>query len=51
GVAVCGSAWYLTRLARGPEVVWDRKNNPQPWNNIDQDTQVKLFAINQKFDK
>ncbi|KAI9255494.1 NADH-ubiquinone reductase complex 1 MLRQ subunit-domain-containing protein [Sporodiniella umbellata] len=48
----CGLAgWYLTRLARGPEVVWDRTNNPYPWQNIDQDTQVKLMTVNQKFDK
>ncbi|KAI9311321.1 NADH-ubiquinone reductase complex 1 MLRQ subunit-domain-containing protein [Dichotomocladium elegans] len=48
----CGLAgWYLTRLARGPEVVWDRYNNPYPWQNIDQNTQVKLMTVNQKFDK
>ncbi|KAL0091158.1 NADH dehydrogenase 1 alpha subcomplex subunit 4 NDUFA4 [Phycomyces blakesleeanus] len=48
----CGLAgWYLTRLARGPEVVWDRKSNPYPWQNIDQDTQVKLMTVNQKFEK
>ncbi|RHZ86394.1 hypothetical protein Glove_51g47 [Diversispora epigaea] len=50
-VAVTGGAWYLTRLARGPEVVWDQKNNPTPWNNIQEGTQVKLLAVNQKFDK
>ncbi|KAI8140171.1 WD40-repeat-containing domain protein [Fennellomyces sp. T-0311] len=48
----CGLAgWYLTRLARGPDVVWDRRNNPYPWQNIDQNTQVKLMTVNQKFDK
>ncbi|CDS07681.1 hypothetical protein LRAMOSA01630 [Lichtheimia ramosa] len=48
----CGLAgWYLTRLARGPEVVWDRRNNPYPWQNIDQDTQVKLMTVNQQFSK
>ncbi|KAL1930163.1 hypothetical protein VTP01DRAFT_1317 [Rhizomucor pusillus] len=50
--SACGLAgWYLTRLARGPEVVWDRRNNPYPWQNIDQNTQVKLMTVNQKFDK
>jgi hypothetical protein len=32
GVAAVGAGWYISRLARGPDVVWDRKNNPQPWN-------------------
>ena len=50
--AACGLAgYYLTRLARGPEVVWDRTNNPYPWQNIDQDTQVKFMTVNQKFAK
>lgn len=35
----------------GPEVVWDRTRNPYPWQNIDQNTQVKLMTVNQKFDK
>ncbi|RIA93873.1 NADH-ubiquinone reductase complex 1 MLRQ subunit-domain-containing protein [Glomus cerebriforme] len=51
GVAVVGAGWYLTRLARGPEVVWDKKNNPTPWNNIQDGTQVKLMSVNQKFDR
>jgi len=51
GVAVSGAAWYAARLARGPQVVWDRKNNPQPWLNVDQGTQTKMMTVNQKFDK
>lgn len=51
GGALGLSTWYLTRLARGPEVVWDRTNNPYPWQNIDQNTQVKFMTVNQKFDK
>lgn len=51
GGALGLSTWYLTRLARGPEVVWDRNNNPYPWQNIDQNTQVKFMTVNQKFDK
>ncbi|TIA73406.1 hypothetical protein E3P91_01498 [Wallemia ichthyophaga] len=27
GGAIGGAGWYLARLAQGPEVVWDRKNN------------------------
>ncbi|CAO3690788.1 hypothetical protein G6F70_000883 [Rhizopus microsporus] len=51
GGACSLAGWYLTRLARGPEVVWDRTRNPYPWQNIDQNTQVKLMTVNQKFDK
>ncbi len=42
---------YLTRLARGPDVIWDRKNNPTPWNNVEPGTNTKLMAVNQQFDK
>ncbi|KAI0052567.1 hypothetical protein FA95DRAFT_1601613 [Auriscalpium vulgare] len=50
GVVVAGGSWYLTRLARGPNVVWT-KSNPTPWNNVGQDENVKLVAVNQKFEK
>lgn len=45
--------WYVTRLARGPDVTWDRKNNPHPWLHIDQETQLKLMTVkdNQGFTK
>ncbi|KAF8945912.1 hypothetical protein BGW39_004830 [Mortierella sp. 14UC] len=53
GVACGGAGWYVTRLARGPDVTWDRKNNPHPWLNIDQETQLKLMTVkeNQGFTK
>lgn len=25
GVATVGAGWYVSRLARGPDVIWDRK--------------------------
>uniref|UniRef100_A0A673HB44 Cytochrome c oxidase subunit NDUFA4 n=1 Tax=Sinocyclocheilus rhinocerous TaxID=307959 RepID=A0A673HB44_9TELE len=29
------SLTYLARLAlRNPDVCWDRKNNPEPWNKL-----------------
>ena len=31
-------------------VVWT-KANPTPWNNVKQDENVKLMAVNQKFEK
>ncbi|KAG8904810.1 hypothetical protein FRB99_001116 [Tulasnella sp. 403] len=51
GVAIGGATWYLTRLARSPDVVWDRKNNPTPWLNVEQGTNTKMHAVNQTFDK
>ncbi|KAF9930476.1 hypothetical protein FBU30_000446 [Linnemannia zychae] len=45
GFAVGGACWYVTRIARGPDVTWDRKNNPHPWLHVDQDTQVKLMTV------
>lgn len=42
---------YLTRLARGPDVVWDRKNNPTPWNNVEPGTQTKLMTVNVSTDE
>ncbi|KAI8369145.1 NADH-ubiquinone reductase complex 1 MLRQ subunit-domain-containing protein [Choanephora cucurbitarum] len=51
GGACALAGYHLAKLARGPEVVWDRTNNPYPWQNIDQDTQVKYMTVNQKFDK
>ncbi|KAA1466019.1 hypothetical protein DENSPDRAFT_830754 [Dentipellis sp. KUC8613] len=47
---VAGGTWYLSRLARGPNVVWT-KANPTPWNTIEQDQNVKILSVNQKFDK
>jgi len=51
GLTVCGATWFLFgHLARGPSVVWT-KSNPTPWNEVKQDENVKLMAVNQKFDK
>lgn len=32
GTAIGGSSWYLSRLARGPDIVWDRHNNPRSFS-------------------
>ncbi|WFD15946.1 hypothetical protein MARU1_001975 [Malassezia arunalokei] len=50
-LAVGGATWYLTRLARSPDVIWDKKNNPTPWNNVEPGTQYKLWNITGDFDK
>lgn len=44
GITVASS--YLIRLARGPHVSWDRKNNPEPWNRYDATYQHKFVAVN-----
>jgi len=50
GIAVTGASWYLYRLSQGPYVVWT-KNNPQPWNTIKQDENIKMMTVNQKFER
>ncbi|PWN34982.1 uncharacterized protein FA14DRAFT_132917 [Meira miltonrushii] len=50
--AACGGAgWYLYRLSTRPEVVWNHKGNPYPWQSIEQGTNTKLMNVNQKFEK
>ncbi|KAI4902095.1 hypothetical protein NFI96_013173, partial [Prochilodus magdalenae] len=39
-----GASLYLVRLARGPHVTWDRKNNPEPWNKLSPTYQYKVKA-------
>ncbi|CAL1702058.1 unnamed protein product [Somion occarium] len=50
GVVLGGGTWYLTRLARGPTIVWTR-DNPTPWNDIKPDEGTKLITVNQHFEK
>ncbi|KAI1793005.1 hypothetical protein LXA43DRAFT_1004231 [Ganoderma leucocontextum] len=50
GVVVVGAGWYLTRLARGPSVVWT-KDNPTPWNTVKPDENTKLLSVNQHLEK
>ncbi|KAL4659247.1 NADH dehydrogenase-like [Arapaima gigas] len=46
------SALYLARLAlRNPDVSWDRKNNPEPWNKLGPTDQYKFFAVNTDYSK
>ncbi|KAM0755668.1 hypothetical protein T439DRAFT_320379 [Meredithblackwellia eburnea MCA 4105] len=49
GIACAGAGWYLTRLARSDDIVWDRHNNPEPWRKIPPGTNTKLYAINKDF--
>ncbi|KAI9455791.1 hypothetical protein BJY52DRAFT_1278636 [Lactarius psammicola] len=50
GAVVAGGSWYLTRLARGPHIIWT-KSNPTPWNDVKPDENVKMMSVNQKFEK
>ena len=43
GVGVAAAAFYSVRLAvRNPDVTWDRKNNPEPWQHY-AEKQYKVF--------
>ncbi|KAI9484500.1 NADH-ubiquinone reductase complex 1 MLRQ subunit-domain-containing protein [Zychaea mexicana] len=50
GGALSGAVYMSVRQARAPDVAWDHKNNPYPWQDIKEGEQVKLFALNQKYD-
>ncbi|KAJ7407713.1 Cytochrome c oxidase subunit NDUFA4 [Pitangus sulphuratus] len=40
-----GAGLYLMRLAMfNPEVSWDRKNNPEPWNKLSPSDQYKTMS-------
>ncbi|XP_018612628.1 cytochrome c oxidase subunit NDUFA4L [Scleropages formosus] len=46
------SILYLARLAlRNPDVSWDPKNNPEPWNKLGPTDQYKFFAVNTDYSK
>ncbi|KAI9249669.1 NADH-ubiquinone reductase complex 1 MLRQ subunit-domain-containing protein [Phascolomyces articulosus] len=48
--ALGGATFIGLRQARAPDVSWDHKNNPYPWQEIKDGEQVKLYALNQKYD-
>jgi len=48
GGIMCGA--YVTRLAlKSPEACYDRRGNPEPWNNIEPTNQYKLFRVNMDY--
>ncbi|XP_029364618.1 cytochrome c oxidase subunit NDUFA4L [Echeneis naucrates] len=52
GGGVTMSMMYLGRLAlKNPDVCWDRKNNPEPWNKLGPNDQYKLFTVNMDYSK
>ncbi|CAD7680991.1 unnamed protein product [Nyctereutes procyonoides] len=32
-------------------VFWDRKNNPEPWNNLGPNDQYKFYSVNVGYSK
>ncbi|EPB89876.1 hypothetical protein PS15m_004839 [Mucor circinelloides] len=50
GVALSGAVFFSARAIRAPDVAWNHKANPHPWQEIKDGEQVKLIALNQKYD-
>ncbi|KAI8377552.1 uncharacterized protein BYT42DRAFT_570683 [Radiomyces spectabilis] len=48
--ALTGAVYVGTHAARAPDVVWNHKDNSHPWQDIKDGEQVKLYALNQKYD-
>uniref|UniRef100_A0A8B9ZVH9 NADH dehydrogenase [ubiquinone] 1 alpha subcomplex subunit 4-like 2 n=1 Tax=Anas zonorhyncha TaxID=75864 RepID=A0A8B9ZVH9_9AVES len=45
-VGLGSAVLYLLRLALySPDVSWDRKNNPEPWNKLGPTDQYKFMAV------
>ncbi|XP_013869422.1 cytochrome c oxidase subunit NDUFA4 [Austrofundulus limnaeus] len=52
GAGSAMSTLYLARLAlKNPDVSWDRRNNPEPWNKMEPNQQYKMFAVNMDYSK
>ncbi|KAL2917790.1 hypothetical protein HK105_202663 [Polyrhizophydium stewartii] len=49
--AMGGATFFLTHLARHPEVVWSRRNNPQPYQSVKQNETTKLYNPNGTFER
>jgi len=44
GIGVAFSTYYVLRLAtRNPDITWNRKSNPEPWQHY-ADKQYKFYA-------
>ncbi|KAI8071462.1 NADH-ubiquinone reductase complex 1 MLRQ subunit-domain-containing protein [Gongronella butleri] len=48
--AVVGAVFMSAHQSRAPDVVWNHKTNAYPWNDVEGNKQVKLWAGNQKYD-
>jgi len=51
GAGAVGAALYTLRLAtRNPEVTWNRKTNPEPWNEY-KEKRYKFYTTNDDYKK
>ncbi|XP_062898382.1 cytochrome c oxidase subunit NDUFA4-like [Mobula hypostoma] len=49
-LGISGAGLYLSRMALfSPDVSWDRKNNPEPWNKLGYNRQYKFIAVNTNY--
>ena len=52
GAEGTGALLYVMRLALfNPDVCWDRKNNPEPWNKLGPNEQYKFCSVNVDYSK
>jgi len=50
GAGVIGAGWFGSHVLRNnQEVIVNRRNQPEPWNNVRQDQNTKLFSPNSQF--
>ncbi|KAJ2158127.1 hypothetical protein GGF46_003999 [Coemansia sp. RSA 552] len=48
-VSVCG--FFASRALQNPEVVWNKKENPHPWQSVQQNENIKLLDYSNTFEK
>jgi|UniRef100_A0A8C0VZE9 NADH dehydrogenase (ubiquinone) 1 alpha subcomplex subunit 4 len=52
GAGGTGAALYVMCLTLlNPDVSWDRKNNPEPWNKVGSNDQYKFYSVNVYYSK
>ncbi|KAJ8657499.1 hypothetical protein O0I10_006801 [Lichtheimia ornata] len=49
GGALTGAVYIGVHAAKAPDVAWDHKENPYPWQDVKDGEQVKLMALQQKY--
>lgn len=47
----CATAFGIRAATKNPEVQWDKRNNPEPWNQIQQNQRVKLLPTQHDYSK
>nr|XP_059859336.1 cytochrome c oxidase subunit NDUFA4-like [Delphinus delphis] len=52
GVGGTGAALYVSHLVLfNPDVSWNRKDNPEPWNKLGPNDQYKFYSVNVDYSK